>query len=179
MKKFDPEAKPLLISPKFSVEDWKALSFITEDDWQKAFDILEDRIEDRFLKVIKRIENYIYAGFAVLALDCLLIETLQQFREGVPETPWKKSQEYFENFLTQTSFKKFFNADLAEMFFKQIRCGILHQAEIKGSSRISKHPHVPLVKAAKDLKGLIINRKMFHEQLVKEFRRYLSELRKK
>lgn len=178
MKRFNPEAEPMRIAPQFSIEEWKALSFTTDDDWQKGIDILEDRIQGRFLWVIKSLESYTYAGFAVLALDCLLIENLQQFREGVPETPRGDSEIFFKRFLTETSFKKYFDQNLAKMFYKQIRCGILHQAEIKGSSRVFIRQDVPLVQLAKDKKGLIINRKLFHNQLVNEFRKYVSQLRK-
>jgi hypothetical protein len=164
------------ISPNYSVKDWKALDFSIEGGWQKAIDIFEDRIRRRFLKPISRIEEYTYAGFAVLALDCLLIETLQQFREGVPRTPDKKSCEYFVCFLTGTSFGHYFTKEMAGMFYDQIRCGILHQAETKGSSRVLKQS-VPLVGCTEDRKGLVINRKLFHQQLVREFEAYIALLR--
>jgi hypothetical protein len=38
------------------------------------------------LDAVKLIDKQDFAGFAVHALDCLLIETLQQFREGADET---------------------------------------------------------------------------------------------
>ena len=47
--------------------------------------MLEDRLNPRFFDAIKAIDKQDFAGFAVLALDSLLIETLQQFREGVGE----------------------------------------------------------------------------------------------
>lgn len=166
------------ISARFTVDDWKTLTFLTEEEWQKAIDILEDRINSRFLGVIQSIERYEYSGFAVLALDCLLIETLQQFRDGVSETPRGMSEDYFVRFLTKTSFAKFFDRALAKMFYRQIRCGILHQAEIKGSSRVLIRRQVPLVCLAEDRDGLVINRKRFHRQLVKEFKNYVLRLRK-
>src|ERR1700730_16968447 len=45
-----------------------------------------------------------FSGFAVIATDCLLIETIQQFYEGKAETPRGKSEQYFRKFLTQTVF---------------------------------------------------------------------------
>lgn len=170
--------KPMRISPHFTVDDYRSLAFSTEEEWQKAVKILEDRIRGRFLRVIEFIESYEYSGFAILALDCLLIETLQQFREGVPKTPVRKSKEYFVRFLTETSFGKFFNRNLANMFYEQIRCGILHQAEIKGSSRVLIRPQAPLVSLADDRNGLVVNRELFHGQLIKEFEDYVSLLRK-
>ena len=133
----------MYISPKYTVEDWKTIDFSTEEDWHKAISIFEDRIRGRFLDLIHAIKSRTYAGFAVLALDCLLIETLQQFREGEPETPPRMSTKYFIRFLTETSFRDFFDEKTACMFYDQIRNGILHQAEVKESSRVLIRKEAP------------------------------------
>ena len=73
------------ISPNYTCEDWQKLPFPAEEAWHKAVDIFKDRYRGRFLEPISRIEGYTYAGFAIMALDCLLIETLQQFYEGEDE----------------------------------------------------------------------------------------------
>src|SRR5229473_2448176 len=117
-------------------DDWKALDFSIEKDWQIAIDIFEDRIRSRFLDVVESFQSMQFSGFAVIAIDCLLIETLQQFYEGKAETPQRKVEQYFVNFLTQTSFGEFFDDDKAKKFYLQIRNGILHQAEVKESSRV-------------------------------------------
>jgi len=51
----------------------------------------------------------------------------------------------------------------AEMFYAQIRCGILHRAETKESSKIRTSHELPVVIFTKEKNGLIINRKKFHE----------------
>jgi len=162
------------ISPQYTDADYKRLTFSAESEWQTAIDIFEDRIFGRFLKFVSYIEGYTYAGFAVLALDCLLIETLQQFHEGVAETPRRCSETFFVRFLTKTSFG--FTEDQAKKFYNDIRCGILHQAEVKGSSKV-RVDTMPLVKYTDDRKGLVINRKLFHQQLVHEFKDYVARLR--
>lgn len=172
-------SESMRISPRYTVEDWKALDFSTEEGWQKAIEIFEDRIRGRFLKLISHIERCTYAGFAVLALDCLLIETLQQFRKGVPRTPSQQYDAFFVCFLTKTSFGSYFDEEMAKMFYKQIRCGILHQAEVEGNSRVLIREDIPLVKYTDDRKGLIINRKLFHQQLMREFEAYIARLREK
>jgi len=167
----------MLISPQYKTDDWKDLDFSNEEDWQKAIVIFEDRIRGRFLKFIDLIKDYEFSGFAVLALDCLLIETLQQFREGEEKTPYSKARKYFVRFLTETSFGEFLTEDTAEKFYDQIRCGILHQAEVKENSLVRIGQNEPLVKSTEDDKGVVVNRKLFHEQLVKVFEEYLSYLR--
>jgi hypothetical protein len=130
-----------------------------------------------FFEFIRLIECKEHSGFVVMSLDCLLIETLEQFEKGVKKTPAGKSEDYFVDFLTKGSFGSFFNETFARIFYDKIRCGILHQAEIKGDSRIVIGKSKPLVKLSKH-NGLIINRKMFHAQLLKEFEGYVSRLRK-
>ena len=97
--------------------------------------------------MIERIKKVQGAGFAVMALDSLLIETLQQFREGMDETPRGKSGQFFQRLLTETAFgeNKGFDKKKAHLFYQSIRNGILHMAEIKGSSRILTRGGVPLV----------------------------------
>jgi hypothetical protein len=163
------------ISPNYTVQDWRVLDFSGEEDWQKAVAIFEDRIRGRFLNMIDHIQCELFAGFAVMALDCLLIETLQQFYEGVHETCGPPGN-YFKRFLTQTAFRKYFDGKMAKCFYTHIRCGILHQAEIKGSSRI-RIDTPDLVRWADDRRGLVINRKMFHRKLVEIFENYVAQLR--
>lgn len=166
---------PMKISPTYSIADWKKLDFSAEGDWPTAVAIFEDRIRGRFLDMVDKIEDRPFAGFAVLALDCLLIETLQQFYEGTSETPYKKGEEYFVNFLTRTAFNEHFDKEQAQLFYDHIRCGILHQAETKEGSLI--HLNGPLVILTSNPKSIVINRKKFHKKLLEVFERYLSQLK--
>jgi len=177
------ESEPLRIAPSrygghWTVEDWKALDFSAEEGWQRAIDIFEDRIRFRFLDIVEAIQDYEFSGFAVMALDCLLIETLQQFRKGTTETPWGDAEAYFRDFLTETAFKEHFNCDQAKKFRDQIRNGILHQAETKSTSRIWIRSATPLVRYTPDETGLEINRNLFHQKLVQVFKEYVNALRK-
>lgn len=164
-------------SKAWTIEDYKKIDFSLESGWQKAIDIFEDRIRGRFLDVIDRIEGIDGAGFAVMALDSLLVETLQQFREGKAETPYRMSGEYFRRFLTSTSFNTNFDVKKADLFYDQIRCGILHQAEVKTSSKIQTKEEIPLVSEDKS-GGVVINRRKFHKTMERVFREYLDALRK-
>jgi hypothetical protein len=176
------DVEPLRIAPKggsgcWTAEDWKVIKFTAENDWQEAITIFEGRIRGRFLDVVEGIQDYEFAGFAVMALDCLLIETLQQFYDGLHNTE-PPIKDAFCRFLTQSSFKDHFDLERAAKFYAYIRNGILHQAEIKGSSRIQTRKSVPLVTDAPDGNGLILNRELFHKQLVHEFEDYVIRLRK-
>ena len=137
--------------------------------------MLEDRLNARFFDAVKAIDKQDFAGFAVLALDCLLIETLQQFREGAEETPRRKGEQYFVDFLTTAPFSTYFTKATAAKFYDHFRCGILHQAEIKASSKVRRVGQ--LVSPTSDGRGIIINRKLFHTLLRKAFADYLRTLR--
>lgn len=159
----------------WTVADYKKLTFDTEEDWRTAVTIFEDRIRERFLNIVDAIENMPYAGFAVMALDCLLIETLNQFYRGVSETPIGQGRRYFVEFLKRLPFE--FTEEVATKFYDHVRNGILHQAETKENTRIRTDSELPLVQLTPDEKGLIINRKKFHQKLKDAFEQYVRDLR--
>lgn len=68
-------------------------------------------------------------GFASMALACLLIETIQSFREGLGDTKGR-SKEMFLIFLKHEPGFAIF-ANIADSFFKDVRCGLLHQGETR------------------------------------------------
>jgi hypothetical protein len=176
------DGMPMEISPKYSIEDWNKLDLskgAKEEDWKTGIDIFEDRMMGRFFIPINEIKGCRFAGFVIMGVLCLLIETLEQFRKGVEATPRKRGEgeKYFVSFLTTPpTQEKFCEADLAKKFYDSIRCGILHQAEIKGSSRI--RIDVPkLMEKTEDGEGLIINRNLFIEKMEKELKSYIKMLR--
>jgi hypothetical protein len=166
------------ISRNYFIEDYARLRFDKESDWCKAADIFLDRLETRYLEHISALRRRKTSGFVVLALDSALIETLEQFRRGVPETPRGKSQEYFVSFLTEPPFGDHFDAPRADLFYRTIRCGLLHQSEAKGPSRIKRGDGRPLVEYSDGREGLVIAVDKFHELLINVIYDYASVLRK-
>lgn len=74
-----------------------------------------------------------------------MIESLENFWQGEAETPQNKANDYFENFFCRCAKVKNDLADFQGLkFYKQIRCGILHQAETKGGWTIRREG--PLLK---------------------------------
>jgi hypothetical protein len=141
------------ISAQYTTEDWKALTFSDEAEWELAVDMFHDRVNSRYLDHIDSLLTRKVSGFAVLSLDCVLMETMQQFREGTRSTPWGKGKQYFVKFLTGTAFSHHFTIKSAESFYYEIRCGLLHQAEAEGSSRIKRGAR-PLVEITSDEKSV-------------------------
>src|ERR1039457_4257828 len=69
------------LSPKYTLDNWNA-AFQGPPAWDKAIDIVQDRIEGRFTRWIDPMLPKEFAGFAIIALDCLLLETLHGFLTG-------------------------------------------------------------------------------------------------
>jgi hypothetical protein len=168
------------IAEKFTTSDWEKLRTRLEAGeqaaWDEAAELLDRRIRGRYLGHARRLLDQPYSGFAVLALDSAVIETLEQFRRGKPSTPRKKSGKYFKAFLTQTRLKAHFTAAKAKLFYETIRCGILHQAEAKEDSLVKKNTTHPVAVLSKSGAGLVINARRFHEELEGAFEDYKQSL---
>ncbi|HOX87937.1 MAG TPA: hypothetical protein PLY04_18310 [bacterium] len=165
------------ISRNFTVEDWKRLAFKSEEDWSRAVDMLRDRLETRYLEHIRELLPRKTSGFVVLALDCALIETLEQFKRGTRKTPQRQGQTYFISFLTSPGFALHFTETRAKIFYTQIRCGLLHQSEAEGVSRIKRGGSLPVVSDTEDQKSLVINKEAFHTLLERVVEEYYAQLK--
>ena len=67
-------------------------------------------------------------GFTLLAIGCLVIETLECFYQGLGDSKGK-SRQCFRQFFARPTGLEAFGGTPKDWFFEQIRCGILHQAE--------------------------------------------------
>ena len=173
------------IAPGIDSSEWRTLQLDDPDspDWDRAVEILRTRICGRFTDaadfLIKTEESKPASerrfGFAVIAIDCLLIETLAAFRDGLEDTKGR-SKEIFPKFLaTRPLFSKHFTQAQAEQFYCEFRNGILHQAEVGGTGKIWSVGEL----LREDSTKLIVNRTKFHELLKMELREYIMELRDK
>lgn len=128
-----------------------------------------ERFTERFVTPVESTPVVAKHGFTMMALSCLLIETLESFWSGWPTTDGR-SQLAFCQFFSRTSR---FHSLLGHVpgFYKHVRCGILHQAETTGGWRIRRQG--PLF----DPVALTINATAFHRELQREILNYGSLLR--
>jgi len=170
------------IAPGTSAADWKKLDLNNPSNWEAAVLIFERRIRGRFTEAI----DFLISddeprpaverrwGFAVLALDCLLIETLQAFRRGLTDTR-NKSKELCVQFLTErTAFKPFFTSPgIATRFYYEFRCGLAHNAQVFGDGLVwSVGPLLAIIGTQ-----ITVNRTEFHRAFARELEEYLAVLR--
>lgn len=176
------------IAPGYNVKLWRSLTLDEADhsaeDWGTAIAILEKRIRSRFIdpaqllieseKESTRGTN----GFAILAIDFLLIETIQGFKKG--ETSHQgQSKKLFKSFLKgwdefTACIPNGRDSDkLATTVFDQGRCALHHTGS---TDRIIVRRSGKMLVFHED--GRIeINRTQFHRALSKTFDEYLKELR--
>lgn len=180
---------PLVDKKYWFVEDWINLERDNFKDWDTAILIFNDRIQFRYLDPIQYLidqDDKIFGqfrhrrfGFSIMALNCLLIETLAQFYDGLKESPKDKpNAKFYVEYLTKKSLilKSIFTNDLvAEVFYKTIRCGILHQAETKENSKIKylkSNDKICPFELLEDHKSIIVYRKAFQKFVNDEFEIY-------
>lgn len=126
---------------KISVKDCQ--DFLANKDKKKLADFIYDRLYGRYLKPFdyphddyrKEYKN----GFALMASCCLLIETYVSFTKKEYRSTYKHSKECFEHFFTtEKRFSDFANGVTPKDFYENVRCGILHNAEIRNGWIITR-----------------------------------------
>jgi hypothetical protein len=174
----------------FSKTKWEALSQQldgNENAWSEAIGVFERRMRERFFSSIdalfaadtkpdkssgcKTYPQDCIPGFSIMALCCLLIETLQSFQE----VPSAGTNQQFMKFLSRPAFGGAFNRKIAKSFVTGIRNGILHEAETRKWVIWRDEPEDKI--AAPEEDGFALNRSLFYAALKSEFESYLRELR--
>ena len=165
----------LRISPKYKSRDWKALDPKNPDDWAEAAEVVRDRLEGRFMQFATISWRHKYSGFVVLAIDSLLAETIQQFKEGITDGTGKSGQMIIR-FLEGVRFQPDFDTDARKAFYTDIRCGLLHQAEAKKMWLIRRNQPTLLQKVSHG-QGYIIDVERFHAAIQDSLDDYLALVR--
>jgi hypothetical protein len=168
------KSEGLRISPKYFSSHWTGLSQDSPADWPRAVEIVRDRLHGRFLRFVDHWLADPFSGFVVLSVDCLLAETIQQFRTGATNGAGK-SEKYIKAFLSGPRFQHDFDDDAKTRFFEDIRCGLLHQAEAKEMWLVRRDQPTILQKVQYG-KGYILDVVRFHVALKQSLDDYFREL---
>src|SRR5438046_2501747 len=118
--------------------------------------LIRERLVARYLDPVDA-QGAPRSGFAMMAVTCLMIEALESFRQGWPDTG-RRSREAFRRFFDRSGRFPEVRAHVA-VFYEHIRCGILHQAESTGGWRVLRTGSMfdavaKTVNAAKFIKAL-------------------------
>lgn len=169
----------------FKIEDYRRIRKALDNlelspEWEQVLNAFRRRIRERFLHPInelakkdKRGNETMRPGFAILTLDCLLIDTIQSFREGRLQDPCLTPSQSFKDFFAMGRFPEFTRRDVTS-FFDQVRNALFHNGETRGKWKIRKDTTCILSKMRGDR---IINRTLFHSRIILEFRYLCRDLR--
>jgi hypothetical protein len=143
---------------------------VSNDDQakKKIIELIRHRFTNRYLIHLHNIDS----GFLKMGIACLTIETLESFKQGEKDTKKKGvGLKMFQDFFhTEAALFPGFRS-IANDFYSNVRCGILHQAETTNGWRILLGG--PLL----DKPGKAINSRSFVIALDKAVDRYEAELR--
>ena len=145
---------------------WKAQG---EPARTKLATFLSERLSERYIAPVDALNPEEKNGFAIMALSCLLMETLESFYHG-----WAKSPDSglaFCNFFDRHRRFDDFRGH-ANDFYRNVRCGILHQGETTGGWTITRKNGHPLFDPA----GLRVHATKFHQQLAECVEEYSEQL---
>jgi hypothetical protein len=187
------------IAGNLTVKDWedlsKKLDVDNDDLWGNAFNFFEERIKTRYLNPINQIlqmDLKTGEGFAVVNLQCSLIETIECFLYGwiykhpnyfciKDKSTFRGNQQIFESFFDNRSPFKELKIEGCD-FYKNVRCALLHETQTKkgwvvkkGNKKIYDTKIIyreafqaGIEKVLEDYKDIIINKKD------KDIRNYLK-----
>ncbi len=155
-------------------------------NWGKAIKYFEERFNKRYFDQLDILihhnnNNIKYnCGFLIITIDCILIETLEQFYEGKNEI--KESDLSFYNFSKRNEKLKslFENRKDAGIFHGIVRSGLVHQAMTKKSSIINvkkKDMTINWIDVDNKKLGFEINRNNFHNCVIEEYKKYIQILK--
>lgn len=170
-----------------------------QNDWETAVKIFEDRIQRRYFSAItalrrKKIDSTEKSerrwrhGFAVMAINCLLIETFCQFEDGVKGNEKEETRKRHYIAFLKKHFEDFKEHE-AFVFYADVRCGILHSGQTKKGSYLTySNDNKDKIISFSELergkkeekepdKGVKVNVPRLVKELKKWFRNYCKKLR--
>ncbi|HUW75971.1 MAG TPA: hypothetical protein VMV70_04775 [Gallionella sp.] len=174
--------------------DWEAirgrlLVGSTPDVWCEAFtDFYETRLNLRYLHPIRVLQDngtFQGEGFAIVAIQCSLIEFLESTEQGtnyryvrrgaeLEDYEYSASRDIFVAFLKDKApFSATFNENSAKDFYSDVRCGLLHEARTKNGWRIWAKGPAGMVA---DVASRIVYRDNFQEALLAYIKSYGEKL---
>lgn len=117
----------------FSVRDYERARDSSPPDRAVVADAIQRRFTERYIAPARAKPRH---GFMMMAVSCLMIETLESFRQGWDNSDRRGKEAFCAFFDHWDTFKDF--RGHAEAFYIGVRCGILHQAETTRGWRIRR-----------------------------------------
>jgi hypothetical protein len=166
----DQTAKQVQLASKFIVGNY--LDAVDAHNGQAIADAIHRRFVERYLQPASNATGP-GRGFAMMAIACVMIEALESFRRGWPDTrgPGRGEHAFCSFFDAHTAYATL--RGHARDFYEGVRCGILHQAETALGWRIRRDGQLLAV-----VDGVrTINARKFVHELQKALDNYRDRLK--
>lgn len=134
-------------------------SYVVDNNWRESIELFKSRILNKFFDPIEEIikeKKLKGEGFAIVTVQCAIIESLAAFRQGKifnhkkneksPSYEYNKSNELYIRFLNSADIFRdnFYTIDTkgrkqngrpfrAVDFYKNVRCGLIHEGKTLGN----------------------------------------------
>ncbi|MGO4155989.1 hypothetical protein [Cupriavidus sp. YAF13] len=120
------------LSATVTVERYQRLE--QSNDRRASAEFVRQRFDERYFLPIESMPPQNKHGFMIMAIGCLVIETLESFYQGRADTK-RHSLAMFRDFFARNTALNVFGGE-NDWFYRDIRCGILHQSEARNGWRI-------------------------------------------
>jgi hypothetical protein len=134
------DPKQTELASNFTVANYE--SAVKVQDRNNIADALHRRFSERYIEPVTPSDGKNVHGFTMMAVSCLMIESLESFSRGWANSDGKSELAFCHFFASHGEFKCF--RDPSVKFYKNVRCGILHQAETTGGWKITRNKSTPL-----------------------------------
>jgi hypothetical protein len=161
------------LSPQYTEEQWNT-SFDGREDWVTAIHIVEDRIKGRWLDAADQLLGKPHTGFAILALDCIVLESLWGFMNG-KAVPRGGEKQVYQDILGGRRFG--WTAEQSESFRTSVRNGIMHDAETRSRWLVAKTVPPDVICRRNQAGDYKLNRTKFHIASSAAVKDWVAELR--
>ncbi len=173
------------ISEKYTYEDYLRLNFkldSTEEIWEEAIKIFIDRINSRIIygidELIESKNKYemLKYGFPIMILQCSLIDTLAKFRYG-SDKQTKRFKDFLKEYLL-FDFKEEEKEKIADKFYADIRCGLVHSGSTENMSGLSCDSlNLITTMKEKDKEFICVDLFIMDKKLKEYFNEYIKKLK--
>lgn len=109
---------------------------IQNSDKEGIANFVLERFSERYINPIKSSDPIDKHGFSIMAISCLMIESIESFKNGWEDTR-NRSETAFKSFFSRESEFEIFRT-VSSQFYKNVRCGILHQSETTNGWKIRR-----------------------------------------
>lgn len=126
------------------------------------------------MKWVDQIIQGDYSGFAVLALDCVVIESIWGFQKG-KAVPHRRERDVYREILSGRRFK--WSEEVSDNFREFVRNGLMHDAETRGLWLVEATIPKEAIVRGDAGSGYVLNRTEFHKAVRGTLQDWLDSLR--